>query len=69
MLIKVLATKEVKYALQNQTFQSLVLLIQAVGGKLHKEIHKLIVLVWNKEELPQEWINPLLFQFIRKAIE
>ena len=30
-------------------------LIQAGGGKLHEEIYKLIVLIWNKEELPQEW--------------
>ena len=30
-------------------------LIQAGGGKLYEEIHKLIVLIWNKEELPQEW--------------
>ena len=30
-------------------------LIQAGGGKLYKEIHILIVLIWNKEELPQEW--------------
>ena len=27
-------------------------LIQAGGGKLYEEIHKLIVLIWNKEELP-----------------
>ena len=44
-------------------------LIQAGGGKLYEEIHELIVLIWNKEELLQEWKNPLLFQFIRKAIE
>ena len=30
-------------------------LIQAGGGKLYEDIHKLIVLIWNKEELPQEW--------------
>ena len=28
-------------------------LIQAGGGKLYEEIHKFIVLIWNKEELPQ----------------
>jgi hypothetical protein len=30
-------------------------LIQAGGGgKLHSEIHKLIKLIWNKEELPHQ---------------
>ena len=29
-------------------------LIQAGGYKLYEEIHKFIVLIWNKEELPQE---------------
>jgi hypothetical protein len=26
-----------------------------VGGGLHCEIHKLINLIWNKEELPHQW--------------
>jgi hypothetical protein len=30
-------------------------LIQAGGGTLHSEIHKLIKLIWNKEELPHQW--------------
>jgi sorting nexin-29 len=31
-------------------------LIQAGGGgTLHSEIHKLIMLIWNKEELPHQW--------------
>ena len=75
MLIKVLATKGVKYTLQSQTSQSLVpeiaieklkrhkatgvdhipsKLIQAGGGNLYEEIHKLIVLICNKAELSQE---------------
>ena len=29
-------------------------LIQAGGGKLYKDIHKLIALIWNQKELPQE---------------
>ena len=35
-------------------------LIQAGGGKLYEEIHKLIVLIWNKEELPQEWKESII---------
>ena len=30
-------------------------LIQTSGGKLYEEINKVIVLIWNKEELPKEW--------------
>jgi hypothetical protein len=30
-------------------------LIQAGGGMLHSEIHKLTMLIWNKEELPHQW--------------
>jgi hypothetical protein len=30
-------------------------LIQAGGKTLHSEIHKLIMLMWNKEELPHQW--------------
>jgi hypothetical protein len=30
-------------------------LIQAGGEILHLEIHKLIKLIWNKEELPHQW--------------
>jgi hypothetical protein len=25
------------------------------GGRLHSEVHKLIMLIWNKEELPHHW--------------
>jgi hypothetical protein len=30
-------------------------LIQAGGETLHSEIHKLIKLIWNKQELPHQW--------------
>jgi hypothetical protein len=30
-------------------------LIQAGGETLRSEIHKLIKLIWNKEELPYQW--------------
>ena len=40
-------------------------IFHAGGGKLHEEIHKPIVLIWNKDELLQEWKDPLLFQIIR----
>jgi hypothetical protein len=30
-------------------------MIQAGGKTLHSEIHTLIMLIWNKEELPHQW--------------
>jgi hypothetical protein len=30
-------------------------MIQAGEETLHSEIHKLIMLIWNKEELPHQW--------------
>jgi hypothetical protein len=30
-------------------------LIKAGGGIIRSEIHKLIISIWNKEELPEEW--------------
>jgi hypothetical protein len=30
-------------------------LIKARGMKIWSEIHKLIISIWNKEELPEEW--------------
>ena len=35
-------------------------LIQVAGGKLFEEIHKLIVVTGNKEELPQKWEEPIV---------
>jgi hypothetical protein len=40
-------------------------LIKEGGRKIHYEIHKLIISIWNKEELPDEW-NDLIIIFIYK---
>jgi hypothetical protein len=44
-------------------------LIQARGDKLYEEIQQLIVLIRNKNHCNKNGKNPLLFQFLRKAIE
>jgi hypothetical protein len=36
-------------------------LIKTGGETLCSEIHKLICSIWNKEELPQKWMNQLLY--------
>jgi hypothetical protein len=43
-------------------------LIQVGGKILYSEIHQLICPIWNKEELPQQWKNLLLYQFIKSVI-
>jgi hypothetical protein len=42
-------------------------LIQAVGETLHSEIHKLIKLIWNKEELPHQWKEPIVVHIHKKG--
>jgi hypothetical protein len=32
-------------------------LIKAGGRIIRSEIHKLIISIWNKEELPEEWVS------------
>jgi hypothetical protein len=42
-------------------------LIQAGGETLHSEIHKLIMLIWNKEELPHQWKESIVLPLHKKA--
>ena len=35
-------------------------LIKAGGRTIHGEIHKLIISIWNKEELPDEWKESII---------
>jgi hypothetical protein len=41
-------------------------LIQAGGEKLHSEIHKHIKLIWNTEELPHQWKEPVVVPIHKK---
>jgi hypothetical protein len=42
-------------------------LIQAGEKTLHSEIHKLIKLIWNKEELPHQWKESIVVPIHRKG--
>jgi hypothetical protein len=42
-------------------------LVQAGGGTLHSEIHKLIMLIWNKEELPHQWKESIVVPIHKKS--
>jgi hypothetical protein len=44
-------------------------LIQAGGEILHSEIHKLIMLIWNKEELPHQWKESIVAPIHKKGDE
>jgi hypothetical protein len=44
-------------------------LIQAEGKTLLSQIHKLIHIVFNKEELPDQWKEYTILQFIRRGIK
>jgi hypothetical protein len=44
-------------------------LIQAEAKILLTAIHKLINSVWNKEELPDQWKESLLYQFTKRVIK
>jgi hypothetical protein len=42
-------------------------LIQAGTEILHSEIHKLIKLIWNKQELPHQWKEPIVVPIHKKG--
>jgi hypothetical protein len=42
-------------------------LIQTGGEILHSEIHKLIKLIWNKEELPHHWKESIVVPIHKKG--
>jgi hypothetical protein len=42
-------------------------LIQAGGETLRSEIHKLIRLIWNKEELPHQWKESIVVPIHKKG--
>jgi hypothetical protein len=42
-------------------------LIQAGGERLQSEIHKLINSVWNKEELLDQWKEPIIVPIYKKG--
>jgi hypothetical protein len=42
-------------------------LIKAGGRKISCEIHKLIISIWNKEELPEEWKESIIVPISKKG--
>jgi hypothetical protein len=42
-------------------------LIKTDGRTIHCEIHKLIISIWNKEELPEEWKESIIVHIYEKS--
>ena len=42
-------------------------LIKAGGRTIRSQIHKLIVSIWNKEELPEEWKESIIVPIYKKG--
>jgi hypothetical protein len=42
-------------------------MIKARGETLRSEIHKLIILIWNKEELPHQWKETIVIPIHKKG--
>jgi hypothetical protein len=42
-------------------------LTQAGGETLHSEIHKRIMLIWNKEKLPHQWKESIIVPIHKKG--
>jgi hypothetical protein len=42
-------------------------LIKAGGRTIRSEIHKLINSIWNKEELPEQWKEPIVVPIYKKG--
>ena len=44
-------------------------MIKTGGRTIRHEIHKLIISIWNKEELPEEWKELIILPIYKKAIK
>jgi hypothetical protein len=44
-------------------------LIKAAGKIIRSEIHKLIISIWNKEELPEEWKESVIVPICKKGVK
>jgi len=42
-------------------------LIKSGGKTIHYEIHKLIISIWNKEEVPEEWKESVILPIYKKS--
>ena len=63
------ATEKLKNHKSPGTDQIPAELIKAGGRTIRCEIHKLIISIWNKEELPEEWKESIIVPIYKKGDE
>ena len=64
-----LATEELKHHKSSGIDQNPSELIKAGGRTIYYQIHKCIISVWNKEELPEEWNSQSPYLSIGRVIK
>jgi len=42
-------------------------LVKSGGKTIHYEIHKLIISIWNKEELPEDWKESIIVPIYKRG--
>jgi len=62
-----LAIEKLKSRKSPRTDQIPAELTKAGGRKIHYEIHILIISIWNKEELPEEWKESIILPIYKKG--
>jgi hypothetical protein len=62
-----LATKKLKHHKSPCIDQITAGIIKAGGRTIHNKIHKLIISVWNKKELPEEWKVSIIVPIHKKG--
>jgi hypothetical protein len=62
-----IAIRKMKWYKEPSSDQIPAELIQAGGETLHSEIHKLIILIWNKEELPHQCKESIVVPIHKKG--
>ena len=62
-----MATEKLKNHKSPGTDQIPTELMKAGGKTIRCEIHKLIIFIWNKEELPEEWKESIIVPIYKKG--
>jgi hypothetical protein len=62
-----MVTKKLKSYKSPGTDQIPAELIKAGGSKICSEIHKLIISIWNRQKLPEQWKESIIVSIYRKG--
>jgi hypothetical protein len=62
-----MATENLKRSKSPGTDQIAAEMIKAGGSTICSELHKLINCIWNKEELPEQWMESIIVPIYKKV--